>query len=422
MNKMNQLLIFAFIMMMTGCVHKEKADLILLNGQVYTVDSAFSVRQAFAVSDGIFLAVGTNDEILAAYESDLVVDANGRAVYPGLIDGHCHFLGYASSQYNGINLKGTKSFEEILALLKKFHEQNPEKWVVGFGWDQNDWAVQEFPENTMLDQTFKETPVVLVRIDGHAVLANSKALKHVNINEKTKINGGKILLKEGKPTGILLDNAADVLRAAIPGPDANARKKALIEAQHECFSLGLTSLSDAGVDYAEVMMIDSLQSAGKLKLKINAMLSPTQGNLNEFVNKGPFQKERLTVNSIKLYADGALGSRGALLFEPYSDDPGNFGLRMSDPDYYRQMINLAYEHGFQVNTHCIGDSANRMMLHLYGEALKGKMTNAGELNMPRSSIRMISNYLLSIILFLRCRQRIVPQICTGQGSGLARSE
>lgn len=358
-------------MMINGCVRKEKADLILVNGNIYTVDSLFSVKQAFAVTDGLFTAIGSNDEIMSAYESDLIIDANGKPVFPGLIDGHCHFLGYASNQYNGINLRGTKSFDEVLKLLQIFHEQNPEKWIVGFGWDQNDWEIKEFPDNFLLDRNFPDNPVVLVRIDGHAVLANSKAMQQVNIKSDTKIPGGKILLKDGEPTGILLDNAADVLRGSIPRPDLTAKKKALKEAQYECFSLGLTSVVDAGVDYPDVLMIDTMHNEGTLKLKINAMLSPTRRNLEEFVKKGPFQKERLTVNSVKLYADGALGSRGALLLEPYSDDPGNYGLQMSAPEDFLEVIQMAYDNGFQVCTHCIGDSANRMMLHIYGQALKG---------------------------------------------------
>jgi predicted amidohydrolase YtcJ len=180
-------------------------------------------------------------------------------------------------------------------------------------------------------------------VDGHAVLANSAALLIAGINEETKIQGGKVLIKDGRTTGILLDNAADRMKALIPRPDNTAKAKALTEAQHDCFRNGLTSVVDAGLFYHEVLMVDSLQQDGKFKLRINAMLSPEDKNISEFVEKGPFMKERLTVNSIKLYADGALGSRGALLLEPYTDDPGNFGLRMSEPEYFRQILSVAFE-------------------------------------------------------------------------------
>jgi predicted amidohydrolase YtcJ len=359
------------IVLFSGCKKKEKADLILINGKIYTADSAFSIKQAFAVTDGQFIAVGSNEEILGGYESDLILDAGEKPVFPGLIDGHCHFFAYATSHYLGVNLRGTGSFEEILALMRDFHDRHPGKWIIGTGWDQNDWEMKEFPDNKELDKLFPETPVVLTRIDGHAVLANSAALMVAGVNSNTKIPGGKIILDKGQPTGILLDNAADLMKSLIPQADEHSKSQALIDAQKECFELGLTSVVDAGLFYNDILMIDSLQQAGKLKLRINAMLSPDSVNLEKFLDKGAFRKERLTVSSIKLYADGALGSRGALLLEPYSDDPGNYGLRISDPDYYRGILEQAYEKGFQVNTHCIGDSANRMMLHLYGEVLKG---------------------------------------------------
>jgi predicted amidohydrolase YtcJ len=355
----------------SGCAMKEKADFILVNGQVYTVDSVFSVKEAFAVSDGMFLAVGTNEEILAAYETDLIIDVSGKAVYPGLIDGHCHFYGYALNQYESFNLKGTRSFDEVLQLLQAYAENHPYEWLRGRGWDQNDWEVKEFPDNSKLNELFPKNPVLLTRIDGHAVLANSEALKRAGITVDTKIEGGEVQLKNGKLTGILIDNAVDLMNAAIPGPGKMLVEEALRKAQADCFALGLTSVSDAGLDYGTVMLIDSMQQSGRLKMRISAMLTPTVENIARFLAKGPIGKERLTVNSVKLYADGALGSRGALLLEPYSDDPGNRGLQLSSSEYIRDILAIAYENGFQVNTHCIGDSANRLILNLYGEFLKG---------------------------------------------------
>ena len=350
---------------------KEKADFILINGSVYTVDSSFTIKQAFAVGNGLFLATGTNEEILKSFKSDLVIDAAGKPVFPGLIDGHCHFYDYAIGLHLWINLKGTGSFDEILELLRNFNEKHPNTWILGRGWDQNDWELKEFPDRSVLDQVFPDIPVVLTRVDGHAVLANAEALRRAGITDQTKVNGGDVILKNGEMTGILLDNAADLMKGAIPEEENLLKESALLEAQSNCFKVGLTSVVDAGLDFETIRMIDSLQQSGKLKMRINAMLSPTEQNLNEFVEKGAFQKERLTVNSIKLYADGALGSRGALLLEPYSDDPGNYGLLMSSPDYFRDIITKAYDKNFQVNTHCIGDSANRIILHLYGEVLKG---------------------------------------------------
>jgi predicted amidohydrolase YtcJ len=370
MRKIYTVLAFLLILF-TGCNMKEKADFILINGLVYTVDSSFSIKQAFAVGNGLFLATGTNEEIQKSFESALIIDAGGRPVLPGLIDGHCHFYGYATGLHRSVNLKGTGSFDEVMQLLRKYHETHPNIWILGRGWDQNDWVVKEFPDNSMLNQLFPGNPVVLTRVDGHAVLANSEALRFAGITAQTKVDGGEVVLKDGKPTGMLLDNAADLMKGAIPEDDEQQKESALLEAQHYCFQVGLTSLVDAGLDFETIMMIDSLQQNGKLKMRINAMLSPSHQNMTEFIDKGAFQKERLTVNSIKLYADGALGSRGALLLEPYSDDPGNYGLRMASPDSLYNLLVKAYNRNFQVNTHCIGDSANRMMLHLYGEVLKG---------------------------------------------------
>lgn len=354
------------------CNMKEKAQLIFLNAKIYTVDSAFSVVQAMAISDGMILATGSNQEILDAWEPDSLVDLGGKPVYPGFNDGHCHFYGYALGLYQSVNLKGTASYDEILQLLRNYHEKYPYVWILGRGWDQNDWEVKEFPDNSLLDELFPDNPVVLKRVDGHAVLANSEALRRAGITANTTIDGGEILLKNGKPTGILIDKAADMIDAIIPEADPGVKNNALLKAQEDCFEVGLTSLSDAGLDFETVLFIDSLQASGNLKIRINAMLSPTEGNLSGFVKKGPFQKDRLTVNSIKLYADGALGSRGALLLEPYSDNPGKVGLQMSTEDYFREILQLAYSKRFQVNTHCIGDSANRLMLQLYGEFLEGQ--------------------------------------------------
>jgi predicted amidohydrolase YtcJ len=365
-------LITAIACCLFGCNMKENAQLVFINAKIYTVDSAFSMKQAMAVSNGIILATGTNEEILEAWEPDSLVDLGGKPVYPGFNDGHCHFYGYALGLYQSVDLKGTASFDEILQLLRNYHEKHSYVWILGRGWDQNDWTVKEFPDNSMLDNLFPDNPVILTRVDGHAVLANSEALRRAGISAETRIKGGEVRLKNGKPTGILLDNAADLINSMIPDPDAGMKSDALLKAQEDCFGAGLTSVTDAGLNHATVMLIDSLQVTGQLKMRINVMLSPTQTNLDQFVEKGPFQKDRLTVNSIKLYADGALGSRGALLLEPYSDDPGNYGLLMSPKDYYREILLKAFEKDFQVNTHCIGDSANRLMLKLYAEVLKGK--------------------------------------------------
>lgn len=353
-------------------MRKIDVDLIVSNGLIYTVDSSFTRVSAMAVRDGKIIDLGESDDILARYSSPELIDLKGNYIYPGLIDGHCHFYGYATNLVRAVELKGTRSFDEVLTLLEQFHDKYPDSWIVGRGWDQNDWEVREFPDNTRLDELFPLTPVVLTRIDGHAVLANSSALQVASINISTSIPGGNILKKDGKLTGILIDNAADIMKSFIPEPDNDMMVSGLKQAEMNCFNVGLTSVTDAGLGKKEIYLLDSLQKSGALRLRINAMLSATQENFDEFLSKGIYRTEKLQVNSVKLFTDGALGSRGALLIEPYSDDPGNRGLLITSREVLKDVVNKAYHSGYQVNTHCIGDSANRLILNLYGEVLQGK--------------------------------------------------
>jgi len=367
------ILYLIIIVTLTSCFDKmKKADLIVHNAKVYTVDSNFTIQQAFAVQDGKFLSVGSDSAILSNFQSENIIDAKGKVIYPGFNDGHSHFTGYGKNIYGYANLVGTKSYEEVIEVLNNHHKNNEGEWLIGRGWDQNDWEVKEFPDKKELDRLFPGNPVVLIRVGGHTVLANSEALKRAGINRETKIEGGFIEKKNGELTGILLENASDAMRNTIPELNNVQKTKALIKAQENCFSVGLTSVTDAGLDKHEVKFIDSLQKAEKLKIRIYAMLIPTEENLKEFVKKGKYKTGKLCVSSIKLYSDGALGSRGAKLIEPYTDDPENSGLLRKTPEHYRNMCEIANENDYQVNTHAIGDSAVRLMLNIYGVFLKSK--------------------------------------------------
>lgn len=366
----NFLLVFSSIFIMIACTaQKEKADLIIHNAKVYTVDNEFTILEAFVVLDGKITAIGSNDEILGNY-SGKKIDVQGKSVFPGFIDAHCHFLGYGLNELERAQLVGTKSFEEIIEILKEYNEKYDSDWVLGRGWDQNDWDLKEFPDKKLLDEVFPDKPVFLTRIDGHAGIANSFALNLAGITSLVKIDGGDIILENNEPTGVLLDNAMDLVVGIIPPSGQKVLKKALLEAEKECFSLGLTSVVDAGLNYNAVMLIDEMQQSGKLQMRINAMLAPSENNFENFVKKGIVSTDRLTVRSIKLYADGALGSRGAKLIEPYSDDPHNNGLLIHQPEYFDKICKLAFENNYQVNTHAIGDSANRMILNAYAKYLK----------------------------------------------------
>jgi len=351
-----------------ACSKRQKADLIVTNATVYAVDSVFSIAESFAVANGKIVAVGTNDEVLSAYSADTILDLKGKFVYPGFIDAHCHFLGYGLGLHKAW-LSGAKSWSEVVNRLIEHQNNYPTKWVEGRGWNQNEWDVKEFPTNELVNKAFPDKPVYIVRIDGHAAIANSKALAIAGITGSTKISGGEIVLKDGKPTGVLIDNAMELVRRCIPTPSRVQKANALIIAQQNCFAVGLTGVHDAGLDTDEVELIDSLQQAGKLKMRINAMLNPTNDNFEKYISKGIYSTERLTVRSIKIYADGALGSRGALLLKPYTDDPSTRGIQVEPTEKLDSVCSLAYKHGYQACTHCIGDAAVRLMLDIYSKYL-----------------------------------------------------
>ena len=355
-----------------SCASKKKqVDLIVTNAKVYTVNDKFEFAESFAIKKGKFVAVGKSDELLETYSSDQIIDLDGKTVYPGFYDAHCHFYGYGMNLQKA-NLVGTKSFDEVVERVKQHAENHPGEWILGRGWDQNDWELKEFPSNKKLDEAFPDKPVVLTRVDGHALIANSVALNRAGITAESKIDGGKFLKKDGKLTGVLVDNAEEMLMRAIPNPNEEVKTNALIEAQKACFEVGLTTVDDAGLSKEIVELIDKLQKSDSLKMRVYAMLSPSKANLEHLVKKGPYKTDFLNVRSIKLYADGALGSRGACLLMPYSDDPGNQGFLVSTPEQLREVCKLAFENNYQINTHAIGDSANRLMLKMYGEFLKGE--------------------------------------------------
>ncbi|MEO5985043.1 MAG: amidohydrolase family protein, partial [Ferruginibacter sp.] len=204
-----------FLVFLSSCKFRQKADLVVHHALIYTVDNNFSVAQAMAINAGKIIAIGSNDDILKDYEPETSVDAKGKAVYPGFIDAHCHFTGFATDMWK-CSLVGTTSFEEIVEKLKIYSTETTTDWIYGRGWDQNDWQVKEFPDKRMLDSLFPNRPVFLKRIDGHAALVNQAALNMAGINVETKISGGSIEIKDGKLTGILIDNAMDIVDNKIP--------------------------------------------------------------------------------------------------------------------------------------------------------------------------------------------------------------
>jgi predicted amidohydrolase YtcJ len=354
------------LVMTVGC--RKDADLLLFNGSIYTVNNQSDIVSAMVILDGHVIATGKEAVLREKYKARQEIDLKGKPVFPGFIDPHCHFFSYGLTLRQA-DLSGTTSVKEIADRLVQHVTLNPGKWVLGRGWDQNDWQTKKFPNKELLDSLFPDIPVYLVRIDGHAAWVNSKAIALAGISKDTRTEGGEIVYDQHGPTGILIDNAMALVEKLIPPATRDEKIQALFKAQSNCFAVGLTSVGDAGLDKEIVELMDSLQKKDSMHMHINVMLNPSKENIDFYINKGIYQTDRLTVRSIKLYADGALGSRGALLKKPYTDDPSNRGLQVSETKYLKDICRLAYDNGYQVNTHCIGDSAVSLVLHIYASIL-----------------------------------------------------
>ena len=360
---------------------KENVDLVIHNAVIYSVDSSFAIFEAIAVKDGKILDLNTNKEILKKYTAKEIVDLQGKTIFPGFIDAHCHFVGYGLG-LNKVNLVGTKSFDEVVSRVfsssqKKVPEidgkkngsikehENDRSWIIGRGWDQNNWQNKNMPNKKKLDSLFPNRPVALTRIDGHAILVNNEALILAGITIHTKIAGGEILTSKNQLTGVLIDNAVDLVKNIIPKASQEEMTEALLNAQNNCLAFGLTTVDDAGLMKSDIDVIDELQKAGKLKIRVYAMLSDSSPNYNYYLEKGPYKTERLNVRSFKYYVDGALGSRGACLFKDYSDKPGWKGFLLSPVKHFEKYAEILDKKGFQMNAHCIGDSALNVMMDIY---------------------------------------------------------
>ena len=355
-----------------SCRGKEQADLIVYHARIYTVDSAFSTSQAMAVKDGRILATGSDEDILGKYSSPVMTDEAGKFVYPGFIDAHSHFISFGESLFM-TDLFGCTSTEEMVRRVKQFADGHPGLvWIRGRGWDQNKFPGKSFPDNTLLNQLFPTTPVVLGRVDGHALLANASALELAGVHPGQQIAGGMIETKNGRLTGIMVDNAQRLIYRHEPDLSAAEFLERVDAAQEKCFAQGLTTVADCGVDRLAIEALDSLQRTGKLKMRVYAMLSDRPYNLDYFLPKGPYKTDRLYVKAVKAYADGALGSRGACLLAPYNDRPGWVGFLLSDPAHYDSLAARLAPTEWQLCTHAIGDSGNRMILRVYNKYLKGK--------------------------------------------------
>jgi len=357
-----------------------RADLIVTGAHVYTVDPARPVVQAFAARDGRIVFVGSTAEAMTLRgPATRVLDLAGRTVIPGIVDAHAHLMGLGEA-LRTVDLTGTRSYDEVIArVAARAREVRPGEWIRGRGWNQVEWADTRFPTNDALSRAVPDHPVVLTRVDGHAVLANARAVALAHITAQTPDpDGGRILRNaDGSPTGVFVDNAEELINQVMPPPSRDEQRAQALAAIAEANRWGLTGIHDAGVGQDTVTLYEELARAGRYNLRNYVMVSgDDSASVAAAFRRGPQVAlyDRLWMRSIKMYADGALGSRGAALLEDYSDEPGNSGLVINTTAQLERMAEAALRHGFQMNTHAIGDRANRMVLDAYEAALRAVPT------------------------------------------------
>lgn len=369
---MKKLLLVLIAISIASCApEKIPVELLIKNAKIYLVDKDFGTANALVVKDGKILEIGLKPELELKYKIEQTYDAGGNTIVPGLIDAHAHLYGMGLGLQN-VDLVGTTSFDEVLGRIVAFQEEKNVPYIVGRGWDQNKWQNKKFPNKKRLDSLFPDTPVALRRVDGHALLVNSKALELAGITAKTKMEGGEVVLENGKPTGILIDSPMELINKTFPSTTEEVSVQALLDAEKIALEYGLTTVDDAGLDRNIIQLIDTLQKQGKFKLRIYAMVSNAPENVDYYLQNGTYKSDRLNVRSFKVYSDGALGSRGAAMRESYSDKHNHYGAMITTEESLNSLAQRLADSEFQMNSHAIGDSANIVVLRAYDKALQGK--------------------------------------------------
>ena len=410
-------IIFIFLLFFNSCNTKIEVDLIIHNGKIYSLDDNNLVYDAISVKKGKILAVGKNNQILNKYKSNEKIDLKGKTMYPGFIDAHCHFLTYGL-QSEMVDLSKANSFIQIVDILKKSSNQNFNQWLIGYGWDQNQWKDKDWPNNDLLNENFKNINVVLNRIDGHAIMANNAAIESAKINPDTNIKGGYIEKIEGKMTGLFIDNAMELILSKIPKPNENSKKRALLKAQEDCFSLGLTTVDIAGLNKDDIDLIYQLHLTEELQIKIYAMLLDNEQNFKYYLDSlgKPFKSDKLNVRAFKFFADGSLGSRGACLLNPYNDQKKSYGMLLQEIKIYEKKLKRLKEFGFQACTHAIGDSTNRTVLKSYSKILEA----SNDLRWRVEHVQCISNKDLALLSEFNIIPSVQPTHATSDFSWALR--
>lgn len=374
------LIILSFLF---SCTDEQTADLVISNGKIYTVDQKNTVVEAVAVKDGKILETGSTNEINSYIgEETTTIDLNGRLMTPGLIEGHGHFMGMGYSLMS-LNLMGTSSYQEVVEKVREaVAEAEPGEWILGRGWHQSKWGntaeveVKGFPTHHMLSEVSPDNPVVLRHASGHALLANAKAMEIANVGPATDFKDGGEIIKDtkGDPTGIFNESAMGLIGQFIPENNEDSDRKAFELAGRNCLENGITSFHDAGEGEKTINLMKQILTEGGFSTRLYVMLSGgNRALLDKYFEIGPeigLGNDFLTIRSIKLFVDGALGSRGAWLIEPYTDMPGHYGHAVSELSYLQEVSDRAIQNGFQVCTHAIGDRGNKEVLDIYEKAYR----------------------------------------------------
>lgn len=356
------------------------ADLIVTNARIYTVDDGHPLASALAVRDGLVAYVGSEREVLTLRGPNTrMIDAHGNTVLPGIVDAHAHLLNLGFSLGN-VNLADTRSYDEVIRRVTDRLPSVPAgKWIQGRGWDQNKWGDTRFPTHDALTRATPNNPVALTRIDGHAILANAAAMKAAGVTAATKDPAGGRLERtaSGEPTGVFVDNAMSLINRVVPAPTKEDIRQATLAAIKESQRYGLIGIHDAGESREVIDVFEEMAKGGEFGLRGYIMVSDDSAALAHYFARGPqsaLYDGHIWIRAVKLYADGALGSRGAALLDPYADDPGNFGLLRTPPEHMKDVAIRGLKAGFQICTHAIGDRGNRVTLDVYEAALNAVPT------------------------------------------------
>ncbi|MDX5320051.1 MAG: amidohydrolase [Bacteroidota bacterium] len=359
------------LLLFASCRSTTPVDFVFYNGSIHHYGAEAATYSGLVIHEGKVVAVGNGDSLLQAYEAKEKIDLQGGHLYPGWHDAHAHFTGYARGLQE-LDFRGDTSWTQCMGKISAFIEANPKNaWIRGRGWDQNLWG-GEYPDRSLLDSLFPNYFFYLSRVDGHAALVSGNVLEKLNMDTSTQIQGG-LLLRDASGNnlnGILIDLATDMAAAQVPDLSDDEWETALLEAQSSCLAQGITAITEAGISLSMMQRIHKLQEQGKLQLKFIVMFSPGEEEFKFAEENGIFETANLKVSSFKLYADGALGSRGAWLKKPYCDHSGQ-GLMLEDTAYFDSVCARIYQLGYQANTHCIGDAANGFILSTYAKYLGG---------------------------------------------------